>query len=471
MAAFGAAGGGDWKSNLLAQYRARTDAEREEIMRSSREKCEAEFSSILEAKSARDQAAHASYATIPRFFARGRKLRAKLRAAAEARCAEEMEKRILSWSELEQLRVALADAQSEPMDGSGRINYEQLCEVRRDLREASNSDIFAPSLSAMAFLEHPRDQHSRISARGLYDRVDRATCVAKTQLTMRPYDASKKGSLREHELERYIYDFIPEMPLADGMDEKFHAFYVFTAVRRFMFFLDPKRRGRISIERLASSSISGELHEMAEVRAENVRAARKSWFLPDNAKRVYSDYLELDEDHNGMLSRAELLNFRGKGGEARLTKCFVERVYAEIITYRTNEKTGEGEMDFKTYLDLVLAFENLSTDAALNYFWRLLDVRKLGYVDIFAINYFFREIAESIREEGYDAPDARDVVDEIFDMVKPADGARITFEDLRVSKQAHTVISMLVDVTGFLNYDNREHMMQPDDDDDDDAKA
>ena len=375
----------------------------------------------------------------------------------------------MSWDELEKVRVALNGAQSEPMDGSGRINYEQLCEVRRDLQEASGSDIFHETLSAMRFLELPRDQHSRISARDLYNRIDRRTCIAKTQLTMRPYDASRKGYLREHELERYIYDFIPVMPLAKDMDEKFHAFYVFTAVRRFMFFLDPKRRGRIPVEVLASSDISAELHEMADVtsdEASSSRAVRKSWFLPDNAKRVYSDYLELDEDHNGMLSKAELLNFRGSKGEARLTKAFVERVYAEIITYRTNEATGEGEMDFKTYLDLVLAFENLSSHQALLYFFRLLDVRKLGYLDIFAINYFFREIADSIRDEGYDAPHTPDVVDEIFDMVKPVDAAKITIDDLDKCKQAHTVISMLVDVTGFLAYDNREHMMQPEDDDD-----
>ena len=260
-------------------------------------------------------------------------------------------------------------------------------------------------------------------------------------------------------------DFIPEMPLASSMDDKFHAFYVFTAVRRFMFFLDPKRRSRIPIATLAASDISFELHEMADVAAGSDRAARNSWFLPDNAKRVYSDYLELDEDHNGMLSKAELLNFRGLRGEARLTKAFVERVYAEIITYRTNEATGEGEMDFKTYLDLVLAFENLATPQALAYFWRLLDVKKQGSIDVFTINYFFREVADSIRDEGYDAPITADVVDEIFDMVKPKDPTKITYDDLRDSKQAHTVISMLTDVAGFLAYDNREHMMQPEDDD------
>jgi len=56
------------------------------------------------------------------------------------------------------------------------------------------------------------------------------------------------------------------------------------------------------------------------------------------------------------------------------------------------------------------------------------------------------------------------VCDEIFDMARPADPAKITPEDLARSKQAHTVISMLVDVDGFLAYDNREHM--PDNDED-----
>lgn len=473
MAAFGPSDASvpSWQETLIARHRARSSEERAAIKKRGMERTDAEFERLMKEKAAADRASHPSFEKIPRFFAGrgGRTLQQMLRTLAEAKCHEEFERQILSWDELEQLRLMLARAQSEPMDGSNRINYEQLCEVRRELEEQAGSDVFKKSLSARTFLRHARDQHGRISARDLYDRVDRETCASKTFLTMRPYDGRGTGSLRESELERYIYDFIPEMPLAQSMDEKFHAFYVFTAVRRFMFFLDPKRRGRIPIHELAASDISAELHEMADVTRESeARSLRKSWFLPDNAKRVYSDYLELDEDHNGMLSKAELLNFRGLRGEARLTKAFVERVYAEIITYRTNEATGEGEMDFKTYLDLVLAFENLSTPQALAYFWRLLDVKKQGHLDTFTINFFFREIGDSIRDEGYDAPHTADVVDEIFDMIRPKDPTQITFDDLQASKQAHTVISMLTDVAGFLAYDNREHMMQPEDDDLDD---
>ena len=197
-----------WQAKLLAKYRARGAEERAAIKARDREATDAEFERLMADKAAADRSAHASFAKIPRFFAGGRRLQQKLRALAEAKGHAEFERKILSWDELEELRVALGAAQSEPMDGSGRINYEQLCEIRRDLEAASGSDIFHGPLSARKFLQLPRDQHSRISARDLYNRVDRETCVAKTQLTMRPYDGSGKGYLREHELERYIYVFV-----------------------------------------------------------------------------------------------------------------------------------------------------------------------------------------------------------------------------------------------------------------------
>jgi len=276
-----------------------------------------------------------------------------------------------------------------------------------------------------------------------------------------------------------------------------------------MFFLDAKRRGRVSLEALAASPLSLELHEMADLPAlaaehkhndhklpAATTLARKpstlpatyprppggnappplpalstSWFFPDNAKRVYSDYLELDVDHNGMLSKREFLNFRGPRGETRLTDAFADRVFEELITYRTENPPASGrfdsEMDFKTYLDVVLAFENLDSAQALSYFWRILDLHKRGYLDTFVINFFFRDVAKRLENDGFDPPNAADVVDEIFDMVKPAKPLRLTLPDLLRCGVAHTVILMLVDVAGFLAYDNREHLIHAPDDDDD----
>ena len=46
--------------------------------------------------------------------------------------------------------------------------------------------------------------------------------------------------------------------------------------------------------------------------------------------------------------------------------------------------------DYKTYLDFVLALENKKEPQALRYLFRILDVQHKGYLNVFALNYFFR---------------------------------------------------------------------------------
>ena len=56
-----------------------------------------------------------------------------------------------------------------------------------------------------------------------------------------------------------------------------------------------------------------------------------------------------------------------------------------------------------------------------------------------------------------------DVVDEIFDMVKPEVPGRISLTDLKRCGCADVVIEILCDHTGFWKYDNRESLPSDDD--------
>mgnify|MGYP002715746922 CR=1 FL=1 len=49
-------------------------------------------------------------------------------------------------------------------------------------------------------------------------------------------------------------------------------------------------------------------------------------------------------------------------------------------------------MDYKTYLDLVLALENRQEPQSLQYLFRILDINSKGYLDTFSFNYFFRYV-------------------------------------------------------------------------------
>ena len=70
-------------------------------------------------------------------------------------------------------------------------------------------------------------------------------------------------------------------------------------------------------------------------------------------------------------------------GTGTLTKAFIQRVFEECLTY-------EGELDYKSYLDFVLAIENKKEPQAIQYFFRLLDVQHKNALSTFDLNYFFK---------------------------------------------------------------------------------
>lgn len=53
-------------------------------------------------------------------------------------------------------------------------------------------------------------------------------------------------------------------------------------------------------------------------------------------------------------------------------------------------------MDYKTFLDFVLAMENKKSPQAIQYFWRVLDVYNKGAIDTFVINMFFRSVIQML---------------------------------------------------------------------------
>ena len=254
------------------------------------------------------------------------------------------------------------------------------------------------------------------------------------------------------DLDNYVLEQIPTLPCLQSLEPSFYPFYVCTAVRKFFFFLDPNKKGRIRIKSLITSSM---LNEFFDLRSENLTEEEEklNWFSALSALRIYGNYLSLDVDTNGMLTKSELMRY----GSGTLTSVFVDRVFEECHTY-------DGEMDYKTFLDFAIAMENKDTPQALQYFFRLLDIRRQGGLDKFTINYFFRAILSALRQAGHEVVNVEDVQDEIFDMAKPRDRTMITLQDLIDCKVGGTIVSMLTDMVGFWQYDNREELKLQDSD-------
>ena len=391
--------------------------------------------------------------SIPRFYFKlptdEDVLQQKLREESRAVFLQRKSRELLDNDELHVLWSLLEKHSTPPLVGDEQmINYEGFLNVMNEAGPKC-SQFFKPITYAKLYM---KDSLGRISIMQFFNYVMRKVWLYQTRIGLSLYDVAGQGFLRESDLENYILELIPTLPQLDGLEKNFYSFYVCTAVRKFFFFLDPMRTGKIKIQDILSCSF---LDDLLELRDEVLSKDKQenNWFSAPSALRIYGQYLHLDTDHNGMLSKDELKRY----GTGTLTNVFLDRVFQECLTY-------EGEMDYKTYLDFVLALENKKEPQALQYLFKILDVQHYGYLNMFAINYFFRAIQQGMEKHGHELVNVADVKDEIFDMIKPSNPLWITLQDLISSSQGDTVINILIDVNGFVKYDNRELLALEDND-------
>ncbi|XP_007473311.1 serine/threonine-protein phosphatase 2A regulatory subunit B'' subunit gamma isoform X3 [Monodelphis domestica] len=349
--------------------------------------------------------ANAFYKSIPRFYyrlpAEDEVLLQKLREESRAVFLQRKSRELLDNEELQNLWFLLDKHQTPPMIGEeAMINYENFLKVGEKAGPKCKQFFMA---KVFAKLLHT-DPYGRISIMQFFNYVMRKVWLHQTRIGLSLYDVAGQGYLRESDLENYILELIPTLPQLDGLEKSFYSFYVCTAVRKFFFFLDPLRTGKIKIQDILACSF---LDDLLELRDEELskESQETNWFSAPSALRVYGQYLNLDKDHNGMLSKEELSRY----GTATMTNVFLDRVFQECLTY-------DGEM----------------------------------------------AIQELMKIHGQDPVSFQDVKDEIFDMVKPKDPLKISLQDLINSNQGDTVTTILIDLNGFWTYENREALVAND---------
>ncbi|XP_065842147.1 serine/threonine-protein phosphatase 2A regulatory subunit B'' subunit gamma-like [Oscarella lobularis] len=439
-----------WLETSLKRYVAANAAQaKPRNVAEEREHFSVEYAALKAHMLKAGRSAPSSSTIIPRFYFKPPRddqiLHQKLREEARAAFLQRKSAQLLDNEELQALWTVLEEHSGGTRELGG-ADDEKMTDYSDFARAAATATPKArrhfTSITFAKLLE--KDAHGRVSTIKFFNYVMRKVWLHQTRIGLSLYDVAGLGYLRESDLENYIFELIPTLPQLDCLEKSFYSFYVCTAVRKFFFFLDPLRTGRVKIVDMLASSF---LDDLLELREEELakEAEDANWFSAPSALRVYGQYLNLDTDHNGMLSKAELAKY----GSGTLTSAFVERVFQECLTY-------EGEMDYKTYLDFVLAMENKKEPQAVQYFFRLLDVRAMGSLNVYDLHFFFRSMQEMMQRNGQEVIGFQDVKDEIFDMVKPADPLRIALQDLISSGQGGTVVSILIDLNGFWTYENRE---------------
>jgi serine/threonine-protein phosphatase 2A regulatory subunit B'' len=349
------------------------------------------------------------------------------------------------WQELK-----LKQNHSPPQDGTERINYKDFKKIGEKL-----GSVFEDFFKATTFLKFDRDKYGRIETLAFCHYVLRKTDSDKNRIKLFVSDVYCEGYLTDKELEAWIKEEIKEFYFYKSITEEIKEYYLLVAQRKFFFFLDPKRTGRIYIKDVVTSQILSEFNEMKERNPnrsgdkdeDEHSSSPGNWFSLSNFKRIYKKYIELDVDRNGMLSRKELIRF-GPG----LTMIFIDRIFEEYQRY-------ENAIDFKQFIDFVLSLENRKHPSSIAFLWKAIDVYRKNAVDTFVINMFYRQVVKKLINRGKGEYKIDDIKDEIWDMVKPKNPNYITLQDVVNSSYSDTVLSLLIDAKAFYSHDQKENQV------------
>lgn len=346
--------------------------------------------------------------------------------------------------DLKDLWLLLKENISPPQDDTvktERINYKDFKRV------AEKSHLFTDYFKASTFLKFDKDKYGRIEILSFFHYVVRKNSIEENKINLSLSDICCEGFLIDKDLENYIKDEIKQFYFYDQITEDIMEFYLLVSQRKFFFFLDPKRTGKIYINDIVTSNI---LPEFLELKDKNTATQQMensaNWFSLTNFWRIYKKYIDLDKDQNGMLSKEELIKF-GPG----LTSIFIDRIFEEYQKYNA--------FDFKQFIDFVLALENRKHPSSIQYIWKAIDLYHKNAVDTFIINMFYRQVVKKLinRDKGEYKID--DIKDEIWDMIKPKNPNYITLQDVLASPYSDTVLSLLIDARSFYLHDQKENLV------------
>lgn len=273
-------------------------------------------------------------------------LRQDLRKQANLRQLQLISEEQLNNDELEQLWSLLKQHVSETTVKNQRlINHSDYCRLQMVLTEKCRKYLtaqgFAQLLSNSPYLD-------RVEIDAIHEYTVRQMREMQCRIELTIYDEVGQGYLREYDLENYLMDLLLKLSeLQELMPASFQKFYICSVAKRIFFFLDPLRTGRVWIRDFMTSGMHAELLQLRDLTDSLEVSTQQSPFSLPAVRTIYENYLRLDLDRNGQLSKEELAAY----GSGTLTSAFLDRVFEESHTYYD-------EMDYKSFLDFVFALEN-----------------------------------------------------------------------------------------------------------------
>lgn len=242
---------------------------------------------------------------------------------------------------------------------------------------------------------------------------------------------------------------------------EFQSVYAQTVVSRIFYTLDTVGDNSIALPELQRSDFLETLY-LLQIELDDINRIY-DYFSYQHFYVIYCEFWSLDTDHDGLIDHNDLLRYE----EGSLSERVIERVLAGHGRPLLSGQSGK--FCYEDFVTFFLAEMDKTNDAALLYWWRVLDLDGDGILSAWELEYFYSEQRRRLKEAGVmedpvtgDPPSFADILCQLTDMVNPeslrkarlphAKPFPVTFSrmDLRRSKMTSAFCNILFNLNKFL---------------------
>ena len=238
---------------------------------------------------------------------------------------------------------------------------------------------------------------------------------------------------------------------------EFQEKYIRTCMSRIFYELDSSWSGQITLQMWQQSDISETLLAL-DNDADVNRITVGSYFSYEHFYVIYCKFWELDEDHDCVVHREEMLGYANHA----LTRRIVDRIFDSKPRPQGSSKHAD-LMTYEHFVFFYLAEKDKTSPVSQRYWFRLLDLDEDGVIDVQDMEYFFEEQQDRMDSLGHEIVLFEDMLCQITDMIRPRCEGRFSTKDLfRMPdpRRATVFFDVLFNLQSFLQFEQRDPFLE-----------
>ena len=165
---------------------------------------------------------------------------------------------------------------------------------------------------------------------------------------------------------------------------------------------------------------------------------------------LYCKFWELDTDHDFLLDRDDLV----KLCNYTLTYRIVDRIFSGAC--RPLSSGVPDKLGYHDFIWLLLSEEDKTSDTAIAYWFRAIDLDADGFITPYEMEFFYKEQLHRMDCLAQEVVQFEDILCQMTDMVKPEIEGKISLLDLKRCKQSGVFFNVLFNLTKFIQYDQKD---------------